>query len=126
MKKQIPLVLFLVIFLAGSVWAQTADPGRLPRWDRLKDYFQNGTMTFTYKTLTSPTITSPTITGTGSIVVSSAEVNGNLTMANDEIWANSTDGDMILIFDDNATTLGELLIQSSIDSPYVEIGRAHV
>jgi len=60
------LVLFLFMPVLGpAVFAQTAEPN-MPFfwWDRVDDYIKNGTMTFTYKTLTSPTITSPTISGT--------------------------------------------------------------
>lgn len=57
-------ILPVLILFCYPLFAQTPDPQMMPRWGRFKDYLQNGTMTFTYKTLTSPTITSPTITGT--------------------------------------------------------------
>ncbi len=58
-------ILPVLILFCYPLFAQTPDPGMMPRWGRFKDYLQNGTMTFTYKTLTSPTITG-TVTNTGT------------------------------------------------------------
>jgi hypothetical protein len=66
----------LIFVLVANVSAQVADPGRTPTWDRFKAYLQNGTMTFSYKTLASPTITgTATNSGTFKIVGNSAATN---------------------------------------------------
>jgi len=51
------LVLFLLAVFVVAAFSQTANP-RVARitWNKELDYIQNGTMTFTYKTLTSPTL----------------------------------------------------------------------
>lgn len=58
-------ILPVLILFCYPLFAQTPDPGMMPRWGRFKDYLQNGTMTFAYKTLTSPTITG-TVTNSGT------------------------------------------------------------
>lgn len=60
------MFIVLLVFVV-QVFSQSANP-RPPRttWKKELDYIQNGTMTFTYKTLTSPTITSPAFSGTAS------------------------------------------------------------
>jgi hypothetical protein len=77
----------LIFAFACNVFAQVADPGTMPRWDRFKAYIQNGSMTFTYKTLTSPTIASATVSGTftGNLAVS-----GKWTIANNYPWVTSS------------------------------------
>jgi hypothetical protein len=58
-------ILPVLILFCYPLFAQTPDPGMMPRWGRFKDYLQNGTMTLAYKTLTSPTITG-TVTNSGT------------------------------------------------------------
>ena len=75
-------ILPVLILFCYPLFAQTPDPGMMPRWGRFKDYLQNGTMTFTYKTLASPTITGSvtnsatnTYSGTLKVVGNSAATN---------------------------------------------------
>ena len=42
---------------------------------------------------------------------------GNLQLENDELILNSTDADFEIRFDDDATTLGQIFVSSSVDSP---------
>lgn len=59
--------------------------------------------------------TSGTLAVTGAVTFSStAEINGNITLENDEIVANSTDGDLIFTFNEDDDSLGQLILRSSI------------
>lgn len=71
-------ILPVLILFCYPLFAQTPDPGMMPRWGRFKDYLQNGTMTFTYKTLTSPTIT-------GTVAA-----NGKWTIGANYPWVSSS------------------------------------
>lgn len=52
MKRLITFVV-LIVFIPIMLIGQTADPGRTPRWDRLRDYLNNGIRNMTlYGTLT--------------------------------------------------------------------------
>jgi hypothetical protein len=54
--------------------------------------------------------------GTAGFVFSDAvEINAAVTLANDEIIANGTDAQVSFTFDDNAATLGELIMTTSLD-----------
>ena len=81
--KRVSLTILLILAFAGSLTAQNL-PQSVTNRAKLARWVRTGTFTFTNKTLTSPTSTSPTITGTGSMVLSSLELNGTLTLANDE------------------------------------------
>lgn len=48
-----------------------------------------------------------------------ALIGDNLTLENGEIIANATDGDLTFTFNDDDSTLAQMFISSSIDSPYV-------
>jgi hypothetical protein len=52
-RLKFTVVFLVVLLLAGSLFGQTARPGRRPRWDRLVDWILNGQETFQYKTLTN-------------------------------------------------------------------------
>jgi hypothetical protein len=75
-------ILPVLILFCYPLFAQTPDPGMMPRWGRFKDYLQNGTMTFTYKTLTSPTITG-TMSGSGTFKIVGNSAANNLFVVSD-------------------------------------------
>jgi len=79
MKKLLTFI-FVLVLAFGSAFSQVADPGTMPRWDRFLDYLQDGTMTFTYKTLTGPTINGTiTISGTSYLNIGSSATPLTLT-----------------------------------------------
>ena len=55
MKKKITFafVLLVMLTLTTGAMAQTARPGRTPRWDRTVDWILNGQETLTYKTISN-------------------------------------------------------------------------
>lgn len=56
----------------------------------------------------------------GTSITSDMDVSGgDIVLENDEEIINATDGDIALTFNDDATTLGQVYIVSSIDSPLV-------
>ena len=85
MKKYI--VIFLL--LCTSVLFAAPDPGIYPPWYKLKAYIQNGMLT-------------------------DITIEGDITLENDEeIW-NSTDAEVEIQFDDDATVLGSFIISSAM------------
>jgi translation elongation factor EF-G len=70
--KRYKWIIGAVLILAFSVvlFAQTPEPGRMPRWDVLVSWIKTGTMTLTNKTIASPTITGtlelPSLTNTAA------------------------------------------------------------
>lgn len=54
-----------------------------------------------------------------NISATTVDMAGNIILENDEIIDNSTDGDITFIFNDDAAILGQVYIQSSIDTPNV-------
>jgi hypothetical protein len=50
----------------------------------------------------------------GAMYAQAAEVNGRIVLANDEYVVNDTDGDILVTFDDDAATLGELVLTTSL------------
>ena len=63
MNRKFIILAIAILLSAAQVIPQTPDPKMFRHWHSHMDYIKNGTMTFTYKTLTSPTITTPTLTG---------------------------------------------------------------
>jgi len=51
-----------------------------------------------------------------STILPSATIEGDITLENGEIISNSTDGDVFVIYDDDAATLGQFFIQSTNDT----------
>jgi len=117
--KKISLTAILILVFAGSAFAQNL-PRTVTNRATLAGWVRTGTFTFTNKTLTSPTITDPTITGAGTVVLSALEVNGAITLANDESIDNGTDGDFFINFEligsQYPSTLAEVFIYSDVDN----------
>lgn len=97
----IGIAILVCIGLApGLLVSQSPDPGLLGTWSTTIDYIQNGEFTMTYKTLTSPTITNP-------------------VLENGEIIVNDSDGEVSITFNDSLASLGDFVIESSLDTPNV-------
>ena len=97
MRKNKWLIALALIMFAVSLAGQDL-PRTITNRHTLADWVRTGTFTFTNKTL---------------------DLAGSITLANDELIENSTDGDIDLVYDDDAVILGELFMKSSIDSPLV-------
>ncbi len=54
------------------------------------------------------------------ITATSAEINGDITLANDEIIDNDTDGDLTFIYNEDDDSLAQFIIQSSIAGTVLE------
>lgn len=100
-------VFVIVVALVGLLVSQTPEPTARTNWYETMMWIKTGAFTFTNKTLTSPTITSPDFS------------TGSLTLANDETISNATDGDLAFMFNDDAVTLGEFFVGSTVDTPSV-------
>jgi len=79
-----------------------------------------GTATIVPTSATQLTVTETTITLAGAVGATSLTVTGDLTansdivLENDEVIRNDVDGDVELIFDDDAATLGQLVFDTSL------------
>ncbi|MDD5543906.1 MAG: hypothetical protein PHX83_12100 [Acidobacteriia bacterium] len=76
-------ILFVALALFPPLFAQTGDPGRMPRYDRLMDYIKNGQFTFTYKTLTSPTLAGTVTNSATNNFTGAANFSGNANFTDD-------------------------------------------